>query len=200
MQQLSVLLLEKLIKYLSDMRNLLSQKDKKILQNEYKLRVSIVVATFLFFTILAGGGELLPSYFISESKERAMKERADIIKESVAKRQKDTSTTILLETKEKLKLLSFDFDENNVSLRTIFETIIDNKPSGVDINGIFYDKSQTGKKTGVLITGEADSRGPLLEFKKLLEIESLFTDVILPVSNFASASDIKFSIKVTGNF
>ena len=180
------------------MRNLLSQKDKKILQSEYRLRVSIVVITFLFFTILAGGAQLIPSYFISESKERAAKKLSSIVKESVAKREKDVSITVLLETKEKLKLLTFD--ENSVSLGAIFKKIIDNKPSGINIDGIFYDKSQTGKGTEILITGEAGAREPLLEFKKLLGIETLFTDVVLPVSNLASDKDIKFSIKVTGNF
>ena len=119
----------------------MSQKDKKILQNEYRLRVSIVVIMFLFFTILAGGAQLIPSYFISESKERAAKELSSIIKESIAKREKDISGAVLLETKEKLKLLAFD--ENSVSLRVIFKKIIDNKPSEININGIFYDKNQT---------------------------------------------------------
>lgn len=180
------------------MRNLLSQKDKKILLSEYKTRVSIVVIIFLFFTILAGVVQLIPSYLISESKERAAQELSSIIKESVAKREKDVSVIVLLETKEKLKLLAFD--ENNVSLAAIFKKIIKNKPNGVNINGIFYNKSQTGKGTDILITGEADAREPLLEFKKLLGIETLFTGVMLPVSNLASDSEIKFSITVTGNF
>ena len=176
------------------MRNLLSQKDKKILRNEYKLRVVIVLLMFLFFTILAGGVELIPSYFVSESKERAIKKHSDIIKESVAKKEQEVSRTVLFETKEKLKLLSFN--EEDISMRTIFEVIIDNKPSEVRINAIFYDK----KQTEILITGEADAREPLLGFKKLLEREILFTDVLLPISNLASDRDIKFSIKVTGNF
>lgn len=162
------------------------------------MRVSIVVIVFLFFTILAGGAQLIPSYFISESKERATKEHADIIKKSVAKREKDISIIVLLETKEKLKLLTSD--ENNISLVAIFKKIINSKPSGINIDGIFYDKSQTEKKTEILITGEADAREPLLEFKKLLAVETLFTNVILPVSNLASDSDIKFSIRITGNF
>jgi len=180
------------------MRNLLSQEDKKILHSEYKLRVAIVVIIFLFFTILFGGVELVPSYFISQSKERAAKEHLSIVKEAVAKRGKDTSSIVLLETKEKLKLLAFS--EENISLRNVFESVLDSKPNGVNINGIFYDKSQTGKDTEILITGEADKRESLLEFKKLLGGEPQFTNVELPVSNLVSDRDIKFSIKITGNF
>lgn len=180
------------------MRNLLSQKDKKILRVEYKSRVVVVVIVFLFFTILVGGAGLLPSYFISDSNERAAKEHADIIKESVSRRGKDISSAILLDTKEKLKLLSSD--EENVSLRGIFEEVLNNKPNGVSVNGIFYTKSKVGKNAEILITGKADAREPLLEFKKLLEMEPQFADAELPVSNLASDRDIKFSIKVTGNF
>lgn len=180
------------------MRNLLSQKDKKILHSEYKLRVVITVLMFLFFTILAGGVELIPSYFISESKERSTKEHSDIIKESVAKREKDVSSTVLLETKDKLKLLLFD--EKDVSLADLFEKILDNKPSRIKISGIFYYESQTGTKPEILIKGKADVREPLLEFKKLLNKEVKFTEVLLPVSNLASDRDIKFSIKINGNF
>lgn len=180
------------------MRNLLSQEDKKILRREYKLRVATIAAIFMFFTVLAGIGELLPSYFILKSRESAAKERVDIIKESVAKRKKDVSSAVLFETKEKLELLAFD--ENNVSLKIIFETIINKKPSGVHINGIFYDKDQSVKENKILIKGEADNRESLLEFKKLLGTESKFTSVFLPISNLASDRNIKFSIKVTGNF
>ncbi|MFQ5661917.1 MAG: hypothetical protein ACE5F2_01550 [Candidatus Paceibacteria bacterium] len=180
------------------MRNLLSQKDKKILHSEYKLRVLITVLMFLFFTILAGGVELVPSYFISESKERATKEHSDIIKESVAKREKDVSSTVLFETKEKLTLLSFD--EKSVSLRALFESVLDNKPKSVRINGISYDKSRAGEVSKIFVTGEADAREPLLEFKKLLNKEAQFTEAFLPVSNLASDRDIKFSITITGNF
>lgn len=178
------------------MRNLLSQKDKKILSGEYRLRIVITILTFLFFTILIGGAQLAPSYFISELKERATKEHASIIKESIEKREQDISATILFETKEKLKLLTFN--EESFSLRAIFEAIIDDKPSEVRISGIFYNKSQTGKETEILVTGEADRREPLLEFKKLLEKEDQFREVVLPVSNLASDRDIKFSIKIIG--
>jgi|TARA_Y100000310_G_scaffold169509_1_gene169608 hypothetical protein len=157
-----------------------------------------MVLMFLFFTILAAGAQLIPSYFISESKESATREHSDIIKESVAKREQEVSSTVLLETKEKLKLLSFD--EKNISLKDLFERVLDNKLGGVGINGIFYKKSQFGKETEMLVTGEADSRESLLEFKKLLEREKQFRDVELPVSNLASDRDIKFSIKITGNF
>lgn len=194
MQQRSVLRLETLI----SMRNLLSQKDKEILHSEYKLRVVITSLLFLFFTILAGGVELIPSYLISESKERATKEHSDIIKESVAKRENDVSNTVLFETKSKLNLLSFN--DREVSLMTLFEGVLNNKPDNVRINGIFYDKRQAGRKTKILVTGEADAREPLLEFKKLLGKEIQFTEVLLPVSNLASDRDIKFSIKINGNF
>ncbi|MDP7366542.1 MAG: hypothetical protein QGH83_04700 [Candidatus Pacebacteria bacterium] len=153
---------------------------------------------FLFFTILTGGIELIPSYFISESKENATKKHSDIIKESVAKREQDVSSTILFETKEKLDLLSFD--EKNITLRDLFESVLSNKPSGIRINGIFYNKGQIDAIPEIQVTGEADAREPLLEFKKLLEREAQFTGVLLPVSNLASDSDIKFSIKITGNF
>ncbi|PIT96845.1 hypothetical protein COT82_00965 [Candidatus Campbellbacteria bacterium CG10_big_fil_rev_8_21_14_0_10_35_52] len=178
------------------MRNLLPQEDKEIIYKEYRMRIAIVSLLFLFFTILIAIVSVMPSYFISESKKRAVEKYSEVVKKSITEKENSVSNDILFTTKEKLKLLAFD--KEHPLLKNIFEIIISDKPDGVTINGLSYNKLSNNKV--VIVVGKADKRENLLMFKKLLERETLFTEIFLPVSDFALDRDIEFTIKISGNF
>ena len=178
------------------MRNLLSEEDKKIARKEYRLRITAVSLLFLFFTILIAIVFLIPSYFISESKKHAAVKYSEVIKKSITEKEESASNDILFVIKEKLNLLAFNKEYS--SLKNIFEIIISDKPDGVMINGLSYNKLSSNQV--VVIVGKANKRENLLMFKKLLEQETLFTEIFLPVSDFVSDSDIEFTIKISGDF
>lgn len=180
------------------MRNLLSQQDKKILDREYKLRIAIVSIALIFLTMLIASVLLLPSYIISNYKQNTAQTHSEIIKKSIASREKSVSNSILNETKTKLKLLAKD--EDKISLMKTFEIIVKKRIDGIKITGLFYEKKIEGNDGEITITGIASKREPLLKFRKDLEQEEIFLSVVLPVANLASDADIEFSIKTTGKF
>lgn len=180
------------------MRNLLSQQDKKILNREYKLRITAVSVAFIFFTTLIASALLAPSYIISDYRQNAMRTRSEIIKKSIASRERSASNSILNETKAKLK--SLEKDAERASLVETFETIANRKIEGIKIKGLFYERKAGEGGGEITITGRSSKREPLLRFRKDLENEEIFSSAILPISNLAPDSDIEFSIKVTGNF
>jgi hypothetical protein len=179
------------------MRNLLSQQDKKKVIREHKFRIIIVSLLFTFFTMLTALVLLIPSYIISNYREGIMRTQSDIMQKSIESREKNISNIILNDVKIKLKLL--EVEDGNMFLADILEEIIDQKTSGVRIEEFFYRELADGNNE-ILVNGIAVSRESLLQFRKNLENRNIFTKVILPVSNLASDTDIKFSINIIGKF
>lgn len=179
------------------MRNLLSQQYKKKILTEYKLRISIVIVVFMFFTILIASGLLLPSYIVSDYRYNIAQMNAKIIKNSIEKRGQDEPISVLVDTQEKLELLTESKDETILS--DVFEKIINKRSTGTKIQGLVYNIKNNGIGE-IVIAGTADNRESLLRFKKDLEKESAFSEVVLPVSDLASDADIDFSIRIAGKF
>lgn len=179
------------------MRNLLLEKDKKTLQKEYFLRVALVSLSFSVFVIIIGIVFLLPSYFISVTKEKAIKNQTEITQASIDIREQSAQTTELLVTQEKLKL--FSLDANKTLITNIFETVVVAKPKGVQLSRLFLSKHKE-QEDDLIIEGIALNRETLLSFQKKLEQESFFETVELPISRFASDQDIVFEIQITGEF
>lgn len=179
------------------MRNLLLEKDKKILQKEYFLRVALVSLSFSFFIIIIGIVFLFPSYFVSITKEKAIKNQTEITQASIDIREQSAQTTELLVAQEKLKL--FSSDENKTLSTDIFEMAVVAKPKGVQLSRLFLKRNEE-QEDDLVIEGIALNRETLLSFQKTLQQESLFETVKLPIARFAFDQDINFSIQITGEF
>lgn len=178
------------------MRNLLFEKNKKILRREYLFRLATVVLIFLFFSIISGFIFLTPSYFISQEKETGIKNQAEISRASIASREQEASSLILVEARQKIDLLSGYEEQTRIS--NIFKIIVEDKPAGLQIIRLSYQ--ETSVENEVVVGGVSSRRETLLSFKQKLEEEELFTEVNLPISNLASDADIKFSIRIHGAF
>ncbi|MCH7529596.1 hypothetical protein IIB50_00545 [Patescibacteria group bacterium] len=179
------------------MRNLLPIKDKKHIRLEYLIRLLSIAMFFVFFTALLSSIFLLPSFFISQTKEIAIRDQAEVSKRALALREQNTSDILLNESKEKLNLLSSGV--SRPLIQNAIRTIIDDLPSGVVLYIISYSEipDEHGR---ISLIGVADRRSVLLSFKKFLEQEALFSSVTLPVSNLAQDSDINFSIQLNMEF
>jgi len=69
------------------MANLLPQKERGRLELEYRLRLLIVSLLFLMVTFTVGVIFLLPSYFISKSKEESIMRQSDLLKKTITLRE-----------------------------------------------------------------------------------------------------------------
>jgi Tfp pilus assembly protein PilN len=177
------------------MRNLLLEQDKKNIHREYLFRLGVVYFLFLFTTVVIGAVFLLPSYFLSETKEASVRERTSIIEQSIAIREQEARSGLLVETKQRLELLSFK--RSNSAVTGTIQTIVTHKPAGVSISQFLYTKQREGQST-LTIEGFAKQREDLLAFRKALEQEREFQNVELPISNLAADRDVKFTITIKG--
>lgn len=179
------------------MRNLLPIKDKKYIRREYFIRLLSIGMLLVFFTALLSSVFLLPSLFISQTNEMAIRDQSEISKKSLEIQEQNISDTLLNEANEKLSLLSAEVDRPLI--QDAIRTVIDDLPNGVVLYSISYSEipDEQGRIT---LIGVAESRSALLSFTKFLEQESLFSSATLPVSNFAQDNNIDFSIQLKMEF
>ncbi|MEX1120221.1 MAG: hypothetical protein WD509_02940 [Candidatus Paceibacterota bacterium] len=179
------------------MANLLPKKERKRFEWEYRSRLFIVVLFFFGVTAMFGSALLLPSYFVSQSKEESIKRQSELLQKTIIVREKDTSVATLLATKQKIDQLTVI--QNRVLQTKVIQTIIQNTDSNITIRAFYYERK--GDTQGEMkISGTARSRTSLLAFSDRLKKESLFSGVDLPVSSLAQDSNITFSIVLTGDF
>jgi hypothetical protein len=65
---------------------------------------------------------------------------------------------------------------------------------------VSYVRAGEGENSTLSIGGVATTRDALLSFKKKLEADEKFEEIVLPVSSLAKDTDIDFSLQIKGTF
>ncbi|HEC30530.1 MAG TPA: hypothetical protein ENI66_00760 [Candidatus Yonathbacteria bacterium] len=176
------------------MANLLPLSEKKKIQREYKLRLSIVVM-MLFAGLVAISGVLLaPSFILSSFKYNSAEKRLVAEKKKISD-SSDGVDPIKVAKEVNAQLVVLSKETSGLPLPySVFTTIIKHKPELLKVDAMFYDiKKEDGS---VVVGGVSKDRKTLLAFLQALESDEMFTDVELPISSFVKGQDIKFSIKI----
>lgn len=178
--------------------NLLPQKEKMENQREYFYRFSTVLAGALAVSLLIGGGLLLPSYFLGRAKLTELKINLASLKNPRDGNDSEMVSKILETAAQRVDFL---LAQPNLSLTAAAEKITNKKPTGVQINGLSYHPQEAALSwsAAIALTGIANSREMLVAFVKALQTESIFTDINVPVSNFAKDRNIEFSLTIIQN-
>lgn len=171
------------------MFNLLPQEEKIKIMHEYTYRVIVIFLTFLFFSFVAAAVFLLPSYVSSSFK------KADLeLQVSTAETNSKQNGTDLLRAELKLaNQILKDLREVPPSFYTDINDVITHKNSGIKIRDISLRKDE-GNPYRLIVSGIAQRRANLTSFAQNLEKLNRFSEVNLPVSNFAKESNIEFQI------
>lgn len=175
------------------MLNLLPEQNKRELAHEYAIRL---VALSLFFLATLGviaSTVLAPSLFLSSQKVKLTAEHEERLKKEIALRGKDNLTALLKKEEEKVAVLG----EKEVSpyAHELIIAITKHAENGIKLTDISLKRSEGGSRP-VSVTGKAPKRDALLVFARALEHDAHFSKVTVPVSNFAAAENIDFSILV----
>ncbi len=80
----------------------------------------------------------------------------------------------------------------------VLSRLIADKPSGITISGISYQRKDV-TTVAVNLQGKGVSREAIQQFEQNLKQEKSFAGVDVPVSDFAKASDIDFSLSFTAS-
>ena len=173
------------------MNNLIPDKEKKLIENEYKKRLAIVCLSLAIFLVLAIIAMLVPSYASSVVKIK----EASINDFSGA--SENTARSEYEKQAQNIGILSEVLAPGaNVSNPTdLFSAVVKDKPDGVIVTSFSYSSS-TDPKT-LTVGGVASDRNTLLSFVNSLKTSPTAGNVDIPVSNFAKDSNINFSITIS---
>jgi Tfp pilus assembly protein PilN len=173
------------------MSNLLTEKDLIGLKKEKKARLINVALIFFSFSFWICAFALSPRAYVILTDYQKLK--TDLAKtktnpaaisfinlqQTVAstKKQMDSAQTVL---------------KNRPYFSKILPQLLNDKPKGVSITSISFTRAS--KDDALYINGTASSRDALRQFSANLKSNSEFSDVDVPVSNFAKSKENDFSI------
>ncbi len=169
------------------MTNLLPQEKTQDLHNELLIRLLVVLSVFIFFSLLLFIVVLVPSYFLSKSRLDELHKTVDVFQKSVAFREANSTVDLLNMENAKINILKEDADFSVVDLIKEINAV---KPSGIKINGVFYDNDSLN------IAGIASNRETLISFINNLDKSDRFSNADFPVSSLTKSYDIDFSLSV----
>jgi len=173
------------------MFKLLTDKTREKVEHEYIIRRVIVMLSGLILVSLIGVIGLLPSYVLSNARLNEVLERTRIINSLGRGDDEPDLRGWLLETNQKLKILSPKLDTDRPS--DVIEKIVDQSLKGLRITGFLWTKVEGGVTLSV--NGVAQDRQTLITFENRLNDSGHFSEVTLPISNLAKDKDIDFQIK-----
>ncbi|MFZ2048868.1 MAG: PilN domain-containing protein [Minisyncoccia bacterium] len=162
-------------------------------KKEYSLRKLIVGLGGVCIIFLIGDIALLPSHIISQSRMSEAQTRISALKNQSSTQDAHTLVEWLDEFNKQISSLTPI--EGNNSPYKLFVEIINTKPSGISINGLVMRKDS--KSTTLSISGVAKGRKDLYDFENTLNNSGNFSEVVIPVSNFAKNSDIDFQFNLS---
>lgn len=173
------------------MFELLPENQKKTLKKDYFFRLATVILASVLALSIFSFVFLLPSYFLSVVKEKAVSNEFDLaVKNKNIQKEQDLQLSIK-KSKEMLGILKIG--EDKISIKDLIFKIVEKKNSGIMIGGFSINLSKNNKYE-ILITGTAQKRDNLKTFAENLKASKEFDGVDLPISNFAKIADIDFSI------
>jgi Tfp pilus assembly protein PilN len=177
------------------MYHFLPLAEKRILRREYRVRFAVVCLVLFSFITTLGATFIMPAWILADIKEQTVDKRLSILHDAVVKKQGGELGVVLDNTKQDMKLLRNE--EGFLPFRTVLETVIDNRTPGVSLRQFSFGRISVEGDVAVSVRGVSRDRDSLVNFRKNLEREKMFTLVDLPVASLAKDRDAEFSMELT---
>ncbi len=184
------------------MFNLLSRSHKKIIQNEYKLRLAILIIFGLFFSVIVAGLLLIPSLISAKNthdgdveKNKSISnfsENQNLAADDQNQKQSQTGSVNI-----ESMLKAFNTLGEKVPPSQYITSIAGGVVGGVSLNHIAYVKSSTNSLPTLEVSGVATDRESLVSLGKSIDSIGTFDVVHLPVSSLAQEKDVQFNISLS---
>jgi type IV pilus assembly protein PilM len=174
--------------------NILPEEEKKLTHKEYWMRFDIVLLNMIIVAGIISTLLLFPPYFLSKSKENLVNEKLTMLNEENPELANNNIDKITKDINSKLTLLK----KNQIAYQVgdkVLNNILSIRTEGITFSQILFNKIE---KSAILeIHGTATSRDSLRNFKTVLDNNSSFSKVDLPISNFLEKTDLTFTISIT---
>src|SRR3989344_5242796 len=169
------------------MINLVPKDGIAIVRGWYKARLIVVCLILIFTIILSSCVLLLPSIFVLYARQEAALDNLSIARARPVSKEADNLEDLARESNAKIKLLSGEATSSPM-FTVVVEHVLSYKTSALNIRYIGRTLDR------VTIHGIAKTRTSLLSFIKALEDDSMFGEIVSPISNLISNTDIDFSV------
>ncbi|MEI6528096.1 MAG: hypothetical protein WCO10_00270 [bacterium] len=175
--------------------NLLTEKQKIFVKNEFRLRLAVTVVFLVFLTSVNYLSYLIPYYISVVKKDRLVAEQfAEVITVENKENSGSSITQTVRRTNDMMKLVEI-YGQPALVISEQIDKIISNKNSGIVINKISSNYLQPTDMQ-INISGRAKTRDNLTVFLQTLKSKAAFYDVKYPVSDFLKSNDIDFTINI----
>lgn len=176
------------------MFNLLPQDLRSKIIVEYRYRLVIVIILFVILSQVSFLVFLFPTWLTSFYKERDFSIKSDEASRTLLTLDISSTTSYIKSLNSTLEVINKTLEYPRFI--PIVDDIIENKTSGIKLDGIYYsvDSNNTGTIT---LGGIADKRETLVSFAESLRGINYFKKVDLPISNLAKDKNIDFNIKIS---
>jgi uncharacterized membrane protein len=175
------------------MINVLPHNEKELIRREYWMRFFSVVFVLLSLASLCLCVLLLPSYFLSTTKESLAQESLLRWNREHGEQALFETSTIISETNQKLVALK-DATPSIVSESAI-APLLALRTSGITFSHLIYNTQFDGVET-LEVRGTAETREALRVFKQTLDESGRFASVEIPLSSFIERSNIPMNISI----
>ncbi len=177
------------------MFTLLAEQQKKKLFRQYRLRLLSLIAFFLSLLLLVAAVLLLPSRIMLGIEKGALQSEKDEFEKSVSTENSKDLISTLDDIKSRVTLA----EPTDTRLFTSLQTVLAKRPAGVSVTSIDYTRGE-GAPSSLSLRGIANERTKLIEFYKVLQKESGFSEIFLPVESLAKETKVPFTIGIKGKF
>ena len=174
--------------------NILPLREKKILKKEYWERFTTMIMNLIAVLGTLAVLLLFPAYFLSNARESMLEGQLRVFNEENPGLTTENIDKVKNDINVKLGTLAkgetpYQFNEK------VLDSILSSRTSGITFSQILFNKN--GSDTPMLeVRGVAKNRDSLRNFKTVLDSNSNFANVDLPVSNFLEKEDLSFNISI----
>ena len=172
------------------MLNLLPKDQKDKIAREYKIRFWAVACALIFVGEVISLVLLFPSYLTVQTSFNILDSQSASLTVKNLTAETASLSGIVQETNNYLNVLNST--STPVRVVAALQSIASARDKTVRIGSIFY-RTKDGQRQ-IVVSGNANSRQSLLDFAQKLKIQPGVVSADLPVSNFAEAQNINFSI------
>lgn len=181
------------------MTNLLTEKDIKNFSKEKRTRILNVF--FIVFSLAFWGCviALSPKAFLIYSDYQDIKSKLSDLKNNPASVDYKKLEEVASSTKRHIEFAKNAL-EKRPDISKILPEVLVGKPKGISITSIAF--SSGDKESNIYVSGTASSRDSLRDFSNNLKSKVVFSNVEVPVSNFAKSqkSDFSITLKLSQNY
>jgi len=175
------------------MSNLLPEKNLQKIHREYQERFLLTASSLAIVAAVFATLVLSPSLGVLYSSRPETQARASQLQQS-----REDSTSIAHSQMLLSQLAPVSVASSSATNAIL--SALSARPSGVRIDNVVYNPGSAGTPSTLALGGIEDSRANVDKYRTLLEANTLFSSVKLPVGDLLATQGARFTITITGNF